>query len=86
MSVSVSPDALQAAWNAMRHRAAFLPWPAEFTQVMADPVRARLVRLEATGRTRSAQAPLAPQRKALPVPWRRPGVDLKSRAAGDWGD
>lgn len=44
----VTQEALRLAWNSMRVRPAFGNWPADFDQVMADPVRSRLVSLEAS--------------------------------------
>lgn len=43
---------LQAAFAAMRTRPAFKSWPTDLSAVMTDPISARLVRLEATGRCR----------------------------------
>ena len=86
MSTPTSPDALQAAWEAMRHRAACLPWPADFDQVMADPVRQRLVRLEATHRARAPQRPAVHRMASRPVPLTPPIFDHKRAAAGDRDD
>ena len=43
---------LHAALQAMRSRPLFSRWPEDLQVVLDDPVRARLVRLEATGRRR----------------------------------
>jgi hypothetical protein len=40
-------DELRSAWEAMRQRHSLRHWPAEFDQVMADPLRAACVSLEA---------------------------------------
>lgn len=81
---------MQAALQAMRARAAFSAWPDDLQAVMSDPVRARLVRLEATGR-RTQRANINTPASTPPARWRGPkraaapvqSVDLKSRAAGD---
>lgn len=86
MRPPASPDALQAAWEAMRHRAACLRWPADFDQVMADPVRKRLVRLEATHRVRVSERPAVHRRASQPVPLTPPIFDHKRAAAGDRED
>ena len=87
MSTAASPDALQAAWEAMRHRAACLPWPADFDQVMADPVRQRLVRLEATHRARAPQRPAVHRMVSRPMTLTPPFFfDHKRAAAGDRDD
>ncbi|MBS0501140.1 MAG: hypothetical protein JSR74_12555 [Proteobacteria bacterium] len=78
---------LQAALQAMRSRPVFNRWPADLQAVMTDPVRARLVRLEATGRRRR-RAGIDTTSTARPARWPPPrqgpaGMDFKSRAAGD---
>lgn len=78
---------LQAALQAMRSRPPFTRWPADLQAVLADPVSARLVRLEATGRRRS-RAGINTTSTTRPARWPPPrhgpqGVDFKSRAAGD---
>lgn len=90
---SAQAPALREAWEAMRRRGNLRHWPQDFAQVMADPVRSRLVQLEATGRARAARH-TAPAR-ALPT-WhhtagRQPAVqpalfDRKRAAAGDRDD
>lgn len=81
---------LQAAFTAMRTRPAFQSWPTDLSAVMTDPIRARLVRLEATGRRRRYRA--LPYRTARQQP-RRPllapapaPLDIKRRAAGDFDE
>ena len=82
---------LRAAWESMRIRYAFRHWPSDYDAVMADPVAYRLVRLEATGRRKrrpGADPPLTTGRTSRWPPARAapPGVDFKSRAAGEHGD
>jgi hypothetical protein len=48
-------DQLQTAWLAMRARRCLQHWPAEFEQVMSDPLRARCIAIEATATARQAQ-------------------------------
>lgn len=86
MSTPTSPNALQAAWEAMRHRTACLPWPADFDQVIADPVRKRLVRLEATHRARASQRPALHRMANRTVQLAPPLFDHKRAAAGDRDD
>ena len=82
---------LRAAWESMRKRYAFRNWPHDYAAVMADPGACRLVRLEATGRRRprtGADPPTNPGRTTSWPPPRTapPGLDFKSRAAGEHGD
>ena len=82
---------LRAAWESMRIRYAFRHWPNDYEAVMADPVACRLVRLEATGRRRlrtGADPPSTTSRATCWPPPRTapPGLDFKSRAAGEHGD
>lgn len=72
-----TPQALQAAWLAMRHRPAFRHWPQDFDQVMADSVRARLVGLEATGNAHR-RSPCKPDT----VPAVRPSLPRWPNTAG----
>jgi hypothetical protein len=85
-----TPD-LQAAWAAMRKRPAFRNWPQDFEQVMADPVRMRQVRLEATGLSRCrakclppVDLPYRPRIQVLPS--RAPIFDRKRAASGERDD
>lgn len=88
-------QALQAAFAAMRCRPAFRNWPQDFTQVMADPVRARLIGLEATGIALAKRTQPANQQRPMPT-WhrtsgRQPTVqpnlfDQKRAASGDRDD
>jgi hypothetical protein len=82
---------LQAAWTAMRQRPAFRHWPQDFEQVMADPVRMRQVRLEATGLSHCkakcptpADLPYRPRIQVLPS--RPPIFDRKRAASGERDD
>lgn len=87
---AVTPADMRAAWEAMRERAVFRHWPADYDAVMADPVACRLVRLEATGRCRhrvGLDPPASSNRPRWPAPRESPsGLDFKSRAAGEQGD
>lgn len=89
MNAPATPEALRSAWEGMRHRRAFAAWPQDYDQVMADPVFSRLVRLEATGRSR------APSPSPTPVclsarPFARPALptlfDRKRAASGERAD
>lgn len=81
---------LNTALQVMRLRPAFAAWPTDLQTVMEDPVRARLVRLEATGQRRKRTNVNTPASNR-PARWRgsnRPlpqldRVDFKSRAAGE---
>ena len=89
--MTTTADELRAAWEAMRKRYAFRNWPNDYEAVMADPVACRLVRLEATGRRRrrpGADPPSNTGRTSYWPPPRTapPGLDFKSRAAGEHGD
>lgn len=90
MSAPITPEALRETWLAMRSRPAFAGWPPTFDQVMADPVRCRLVRLEATGRASAAatRAPSPACRPARPVFPKAPAglFDRKRAAAGERAD
>ncbi|MBX9612459.1 MAG: hypothetical protein K2X51_12630 [Burkholderiales bacterium] len=93
MTAATDGQALHDAWEAMRSRANLRHWPQDFDKVMADPVRRRLVQLEATGRASTKNHPQHPKPvQALPT-WhrtagRQPTVqparfDRKRAAAGD---
>ncbi len=92
MNAPATPEALRAAWEDMRLRPAFARWPQTFDQVMADPLRCRLVRLEATARARAAQRPPRPTSQACrPArPFLAPAqpalFDRKRAAAGERAD
>ena len=85
--VAYTDDQLRAAWAACRLRT----WPQTFEATMADPTRARLVRLHAGHQARCAAKPTqgaptaAPNRSPAPfIPSYPPGyVDHKRAAAGD---
>ena len=81
---------LHAALQAMRSRPLFSRWPEDLQVVLDDPVRARLVRLEATGRRRRRSG-INTTTTARPARWPPPrppttGMDFKSRAAGESDD
>lgn len=86
MSTAASPEALEAAWKNMRMRPCLRHWPQELEQVMADPVRRRLVNLEAVNRTRAAIRPVIGRKASLPVLSTPPLFDHKRAAAGDRDD
>lgn len=88
MTAPVSPDALRAAWQAMRQRACMRHWPQDFDQVMADPVRSRLVRMEALHNLRPhpTVVPSARRPAYLPVLSAPAAFDHKRAAAGDRDD
>ncbi|MCW8199272.1 hypothetical protein D8B23_12770 [Verminephrobacter aporrectodeae subsp. tuberculatae] len=80
---------LRAAWESMRHQRGCRSWPADFDQVMTDPIASRLVRLQATFLARHPGAPIGP---AAPIQIRAhpqvqlQALDLKRAAAGDRDD
>lgn len=87
MSAPVTDAALLATWQNMRQRHGLRHWPADFDQVITDPVRKKLITLEAQHVCaapahqppgRPAQAPLRP---SLP-----PRFDHKRAAAGERDD
>jgi len=89
-AAAVTQDALRAAWTAMRLRPSLRHWPQEFDLVMADPLRGRLVGLEARhclGKPSASPGIPAPRRPAamqqLSTP---PAFDHKRAAAGDRDD
>lgn len=87
MRSPVSPEALQLTWNAMRVRPALAHWPMDFDQVMADPVRQRLVQLEASHPSRPPERLVAHTERPEPqklTPTR--AFDHKRAAAGDRDD
>ncbi|WP_439587689.1 hypothetical protein [Hydrogenophaga sp.] len=77
-----SPDAtvLREAWEAMRSRHCLHHWPQDFDAVMADPVRSRLVRMEACARARPRVQP-KPHPAPCPRPETRPRPVLAGQAA-----
>lgn len=80
-------EAMRAALRSLVHLPACREWPADFDAVMADPVRMRLVRLQATFLTRVAAKKTAA--RSLPPPpmaMRPPCFDRKRAAAGDLDD
>lgn len=89
-ATAVSPAALFEAWTVMRQRPSLRHWPQEFDLVMADPLRGRLVGLEARhflGRPSvnpnipAARRPTSMQQLSTP-----PAFDHKRAAAGDRDD
>lgn len=56
MGAPLTPDELHRAWQAMRTRPCLRAWPPEFADVMADPLRAHCVALEAAAARRRALA------------------------------
>lgn len=88
---TAAPQALHDAWEAMRRRVSLRHWPQDFDQVMADPVRRRLVQLEANARARRplASPPAASVCRAprpLPAPAQGALFDRKRAAAGERDD
>lgn len=81
-------DALRAALQSMVRLPACREWPSDFEAVMADPVRMRLVRLQATFLTRVAAEKTAARSPppARPIAMRPPCFDRKRAAAGDTDD
>lgn len=71
---------LRTAWEAMRTRHCLCQWPQDFDQVMADPVRSRLVRMEACARARP-RAPAPPHPMPGPRPETRPKPALAAQSA-----
>lgn len=77
-----------------RMAARYTAWPRTYEEVMADPMRGRLVRLTATRRAMAARRPAAapcaaPGRRAAPnpLPTHAPApFDHKRAAAGDRDD
>lgn len=81
-------EAMRAAWLSLVHLPACRGWPADYEAVMADPVRGRLVRLQATFLARIAaekEAAHSPP-PAPPIALRPPCFDRKRAAAGDLDD
>lgn len=80
--------AMHAALASMVHMPACREWPTEFDAVMADPVRMRLVRLQATFMTRVAAEKAAARSppKTSHLNKRPPCFDHKRAAAGDRDD
>lgn len=90
-------DELRSAWEAMRQRHSLRHWPAEFDQVMADPLRAACVSLEAKAARRRPFKPVwigidyakGPDQTThwRPSPTHTPDLfDRKRAAAGDTDD
>ncbi len=83
-----SDAALLAAWQNMRHRQGMRHWPADFDQVIADPVRKKLITLEAQ-HVRAAPAVALPPGRPATAPLRpalSPRFDHKRAAAGERDD
>ena len=80
-------EAMRAALQSLAHLPACREWPTDYDAVMADPVRMRLVRLQATFMSRvAAEKAAARPPPARPRPMRPPCVDRKRAAAGDFDD
>ena len=81
-------EAMHAALASMVRLPACREWPADFDAVMADPVRMRLVRLQATFLTRVAAEKAAARSPppAPPMATRPTRFDHKRAAAGDLDD
>lgn len=90
MSAVVTQGALIAAWENMRGRQGLRHWPADFDQVITDPVRMKLITLEAQ-HVCAAPGPIAHQHHArsAPPPLRPalpPRFDQKRAASGERDD
>nr|WP_315210785.1 hypothetical protein [uncultured Albidiferax sp.] len=87
-TTAATPEALRAAWERMRLRPAMHGWPPSFDQVMADPLRSRVVRLEATHGRPATTAPCHPARPPPPPlrPAQPPRFDHKRAASGERDD
>lgn len=83
-----SVEAMRAAWLSLVHLPACRDWPADYEAVMADPVRSRLVRLQATFLARIAAEKAAAHSPppAPPIALRPLCFDRKRAAAGDLDD
>ncbi|CAN7472187.1 hypothetical protein [Acidovorax sp. LjRoot194] len=81
-------DAMRAALQSISRLPACREWPADYDAVMADPVRMRLVRLQATFLTRVAAEKAAARSppQASQLNKRPPCFDHKRAAAGDRDD
>jgi len=80
-------DAMRAALQSMARLPACREWPADYDAVMADPMRMRLVRLQATFMTRiAAERAAARSPPNRPMAMRPPCFDHKRAAAGDRDD
>ena len=88
MTAHLTQDALYAAWENMRRRDAMRNWPPSFEQVMADPLRSRMVRLEATHRAVKPATSCRPARPLAPAlrPALAPRFDHKRAASGERDD
>lgn len=91
MRAAPTPAELHAALARIRALPRCAAWPAELPAVLADPVRARLVRIEAIRPHPPARQPAhgrPASRPAMPVPLPavRPAFDIKRAAAGDRDD
>ncbi|RZJ62914.1 MAG: hypothetical protein EON49_00465 [Acidovorax sp.] len=80
-------DAMRAALQSMARLPACREWPADYDAVVADPVRMRLVRLQATFMTRiAAERAAARSPPAQPLAMSLSCFDHKRAAAGDRDD
>lgn len=81
-------EAMRAAWLSLMDLPACREWPADYEAVMADPVRGRLVRLQATFLARiSAKKAATELPPPAPLIALRPlCFDRKRAAAGDLDD
>lgn len=80
-------DAMRAALQSISRLPACREWPTDYDAVMADPVRMRLVRLQATFMSRiAAEKAAARPPPARPMAMRPPSFDRKRAAAGDFDD
>lgn len=81
-------EAMRAAWLSMIRLPACREWPTDYDAVMADPVRMRLVRLQATFMARVAAEKAAARSPPPPPPIapRSACFDRKRAAAGDFDD
>lgn len=82
-TVNVTPDLLQAGHAELeqRHR-----WGASFDEVMADPVRSRLVRATAVAISLRRRLFTKHTRRRTQALRERVGIDAKSAAAGERED
>ncbi len=85
--MNFTTEELQAALEALRRRPAHHYWPEQLDQVLANPMHARLVRIEASLR-RKRYRPLPHRMHGLHTALSRPpaALDHKRAAAGDIDD